>query len=478
MVILKSELFVVAGIWGVSVIMVLIMIYTKKNLNDERKYRAALFLLRLFPDKVKRQAAEKLKKIYPEEREELLLGKYCLQVIRGIYIAVLALSVIFPIYYMQLRDENVLTKGNYVERKGYGKGDRALSIKAAIESDEKEMEILVSELAYTDWELAEKQKQAQDYISKVYLGENTSADSVRKPLNLVKKVPDSAILVSWNTDGTGIVGESGEIHNNDLKEPVNVEMVAVLKYENIKKELSFVITVQPPDISQQELLWNRWKEKFDKINFSTREKRFLALPTEIDGHSVDYGEAESGKGYVLPCIMVLSVFIIPAIINNNIEKKLNNRARQIAGDYPDFIERFMLLISAGLTIKGAWYRILEEYQKKKGITGRKRYLYEEMLVTMRELEGGVGELKAYEMFGKRMGLLAYLKFSNLLTQNLRRGTADLLDILNYESVNALNCRKEQAKALGEEAGTKLLLPMMMNLSIVFGIIIYAAFKSM
>lgn len=138
----------------------------------------------------------------------------------------------------------------------------------------------------------------------------------------------------------------------------------------------------------------------------------------------------------------------------------------------------MLLISAGLNCKGAWYRMSEEYKRKHSNGGKKRYLYEEMLLTRRQLENGMNEGKAYELFGKRMGLLKYMKFSTVLVQNLKKGSADLLNILEYEAVDVLKERRENAKILGEQAGTKLLMPMMLMMVEVFAIIIIAAFQNM
>ena len=101
-----------------------------------------------------------------------------------------------------------------------------------------------------------------------------------------------------------------------------------------------------------------------------------------------------------------------------------------------------------------------------------------MLVTRYQIENGMTELKAYELFGRRIGLLPYMKFSTLLTQNLRKGTSDMLRILEYEAIDIMNEKKENAKILGEEASTKLLLPMMFMMLEVFAIIIFAAFQSM
>ncbi len=101
-----------------------------------------------------------------------------------------------------------------------------------------------------------------------------------------------------------------------------------------------------------------------------------------------------------------------------------------------------------------------------------------MLLAERQLENGMNEAGVYELFGKRTGLLKYIKFSTLLVQNLKKGSADLLKVLEYEAADTLKERRENAKILGEQASTKMLMPMIIMMAEVFAIIIYAAFQNM
>jgi hypothetical protein len=70
-----------------------------------------------------------------------------------------------------------------------------------------------------------------------------------------------------------------------------------------------------------------------------------------------------------------------------------------------------------------------------------------------------------------------MKFSTLIAQNLKKGNSGLCELLGREAVEAFESRKETAKRLGEEAGVKLLGPMMIMLIIVFMIILIPAFLS-
>ena len=66
----------------------------------------------------------------------------------------------------------------------------------------------------------------------------------------------------------------------------------------------------------------------------------------------------------------------------------------------------------------------------------------------------------------------------ILVQNLKKGSDDLLRRMNLEAEDAARSRQELAKKMGEEAGTRLLLPMMIMLVVVFALIMVAAFHSM
>ena len=106
-----------------------------------------------------------------------------------------------------------------------------------------------------------------------------------------------------------------------------------------------------------------------------------------------------------------------------------------------------------------------------------RFLYEEIYRVANELESGVSEGTAYEHFSLRCRSQQYTRLVTLLSQNLRKGNSGLLPLLHEESKKALAERMDHARKRGEEAGTKLLLPMMLMLVIVMVIIMIPAYLS-
>ena len=70
-----------------------------------------------------------------------------------------------------------------------------------------------------------------------------------------------------------------------------------------------------------------------------------------------------------------------------------------------------------------------------------------------------------------------MRLGALLSQNLRKGTKGLNDQLRMESLQSFEERKARARKSGEEAGTKLLLPMFLMLAEVLVIVVVPAFLS-
>ena len=153
------------------------------------------------------------------------------------------------------------------------------------------------------------------------------------------------------------------------------------------------------------------------------------------------------------------------------EKK---KMKQMKTDYPQIINKFNLYIGAGMTVRRAWFCIAGDYEKEKRKTGE-RQAYEEMVYTMHQIQGGAAAGEAYENYGTRCRIPSYRKFGTMLSQNLRKGSKGLSVLLKREAEEAFEERKNLARKLGEEAGTKLMIPMFMMLAIVFVIVIVPAF---
>ena len=146
-------------------------------------------------------------------------------------------------------------------------------------------------------------------------------------------------------------------------------------------------------------------------------------------------------------------------------------------EYSEFVSKLQLLIGAGLSVRNAFARLAFDYQKRRQMGGRKRFVYEEVMMTVRKMENGESEEEAYEYFTKKCTPVCYRKLISIVLQNQKKGADGLKESLALEIRNAFEERKQEARRLGEEAGTKLLLPMMMMMGVVLMIIVIPAYFS-
>ena len=140
-------------------------------------------------------------------------------------------------------------------------------------------------------------------------------------------------------------------------------------------------------------------------------------------------------------------------------------------------ENKMLYLGAGLSVRSTFIRLGEEYTKRREEGLSEQGAYEEILLVCRELASGVPEAEAYADFGQRCRSRQYTRLSAILAQNLKKGNQELLSVMQQEAKASFEERQNTARKLGEEAETKLLLPMIMMLAITMLIIIIPAYYS-
>lgn len=185
------------------------------------------------------------------------------------------------------------------------------------------------------------------------------------------------------------------------------------------------------------------------------------------------------NSFLYICVLALVILAgIPYMTCKRVDNKLKERNDRLMLGYPELISRLLLLLGAGSSIKGAWERLVYDYMKKKESSRNYYdYVYEEMRYSLSELKRGISENSMYERFGRRVRLMPYMKLCSMLSQNLKRGNRYIFDQLKMSSLDAYEKKRENVKKLGEEASSKLLLPMMIQFILVLVIIMFPALAS-
>lgn len=425
--------------------------------------------------KLKEETLDRYKKLYVGKSEDDITKEFFIKHISLFLCTYLLFNLIVLFSVISCQSNQYIVSEYYIEKNDIGGEQKEISVQTEIGGKKKDTDIIVPERKYNEKEILHNAEKVKKYIYSHYLGNNKSPDKVTKNLSLVRHVNGSMFNISWTSSNENVVAADGKVECGKITEPENVELTAVLKYEQYKEKLKFNITVCPVKKTEEENIWDEWRKLFEKSVEDTKSFKYIKLPDKVRGKNVSYS-VDRYKGLCQTAgIAMLMFVVVPIMAEYAAKNKVTELEKQLKLAYPEMVEKFVLLINAGLPVKNAWIRVAETRKTKND---KVDYLTEEMLLTKNQMDNGISEEKAYEMFGRRIGILTYMKFSTLLVQNLKKGTANLINILEYESADIFNERKENAKILGEEASTKLLVPMVLMMTIIFAIILYAAFAGM
>lgn len=439
----------------------------KKENKSRKNWKRAIYA---------RQLGDKLKTLEPGIAPEKQIREHCLSLYTLLLMVVFVGDIFCLAAWSGAHSAARLTEGGYLTRNAYGEGDVEIGLKAEIPGVQEEIfDYLLEERRLTEEELEKSYAEAAALLPGAILNGNTGLENVRTNLNLVSALDGYPFQISWESDAYSLVNMDGTVHNEELADGEVVTLTASFRYEDWLRELQIPVQVNPIIYTPQEALRARIEELLREKEENSRTGEVMTLPEQVGTEPVVWSEIiEDSSGYFL-ILVILAAGVLYWGRGRELDQKLETRRRQLLLDYPEVVNKLALYMGAGMTIRNAFLKMGEDYKKQR--EERKKYVYEEILMTCHELQGGRSETEAYANFGKRCQVQAYMKLSALLSQNIRKGSNDLLRVLRQEADNAFAERKSLAKKLGEEAGTKLLLPMMMMLCVVMVIIMIPAYFS-
>ena len=208
-------------------------------------------------------------------------------------------------------------------------------------------------------------------------------------------------------------------------------------------------------------------------NEQRNDPDYYYLPDKLNGKNVQWESPADTSGMLLTGLFLIAAMVILVMKGREEQVQLQKRYEELLMDYPGLIMKFTLLVQAGMTVRKAFQKISLDYSRKK--KQKSRPAYDEVRIICYEMESGVSESEAYRRFGERCGQSKYKTFATLLIQNLQKGSRQMADMLERESMEAWEERKRKARVLGEAAATKLLIPMIMMLLVVMAIVMIPAF---
>ena len=181
----------------------------------------------------------------------------------------------------------------------------------------------------------------------------------------------------------------------------------------------------------------------------------------IAGMAVSFAAGDRQRGLVLLLLGAAAGAALLYLPAQEERQQKEKRLRALQADYAGMVTRLGLYMTAGLSLRSSWERTVRDYREDREAGGAEKLVYEEMEITRREIMGGVFEDRAYANFGRRCAAPEYLRLGSLLETYVQQGNRELFQALEHEAANALSGDLMRVKKRGEQAGTLLLIPILM-----------------
>ncbi len=309
---------------------------------------------------------------------------------------------------------------------------------------------------------------AEAWLDEVVPGENPSLAEVSEDLYLPEAAEGLPVTIRWKTDRNWFRYD-GELRDDiRVTEEAHCLLQAELTCSGQTRILQIPLTLVPRERSEQELAAEEAAGKVQEEEAAQRQSDYYELPERLDGWAVETKESPSPLRYLYLMIPAAAILLLWG--KARLSQECRRRREVLAEEYPVFVDQLLLYVRAGLSIYSAWEKVRSGFESR----GRYPYLTAEMQAAEHEMNNGVPVADALENFGRRTGVLPYRRFAFLAGQNLMRGTRNLPGLLEYEAREAMEKKKNELQRKGEEAGTKLLFPMMLLLLIVLVLVLVPA----
>ena len=242
---------------------------------------------------------------------------------------------------------------------------------------------------------------------------------------------------------------------------------------------SIDVRVIKRDETSAEKILKNIKHNIEEQNKNDSDNNYISLPDIINNEHIIYKEKQDFSFIYIIILGIIVCFILDYRDKDEIKKKEQQNEKEIKIDFPQIITKLLIYINAGVTVRNSFIMIVDNYiYKLNNGQIKKRLAYEELKKYKTRVQSGESEEVALYDIAKNINNKDYTRFFNILIQNIKNGNKDIKTILEMEVYDALYKMKSDAEKLAEEASTKLILPLMIMLLIIFVIIMVPAFISM
>lgn len=389
-----------------------------------------------------------------KEKKRLVLG----------FAALLIVALLLDIADRTGEDRTELPRGEF------GQGGESVLLYLEIEGEEERYPY------YLELEAARPtREQAETYFAEVITQIQDEFREISDAVPYQDSYRDGTIEAEWSFYPRGVVYADGTIEWERIpEEGCNISASVNLQCGSYEKLHEFDFVIFPKEYSRKEKLLQIIETQIAAELQKEGSDRLL-LPEEVDGVRLTWTREQESLSLKIILLELLALVAIWYAGKQRAQQQERRLRQDMEMEYPEIVGQLTLLLGAGMTIRQAWNRISARYlDKRRNNQIKKNPAYEAILVMNRQLKEGENERIAYQNFAETTKVMSYYRLVRLLIGNLEKGTGGLCEALEQENRQAYEMRILRAKTLGEEASTKMLLPLILMMLVVMAIVMVPA----
>jgi len=248
------------------------------------------------------------------------------------------------------------------------------------------------------------------------------------------------------------------IWGEDEDEKTAKNVVLFIRPEAVQVDMDIEEIVIEDEAVNIELEMNRLVKSINRSDSGNA----LKLPKELsEGVELVWSETRDSRSPLLAPTFLLVIFVIYQNRYALIKKMENDAKEGIITELPDFINKLVLLLNAGLVFTSAFDRIIINYGG--GGYGVKSYFYQQLFQIDRSVRETNSPLIAgLKEFASRSSVRELTRTVNIISDNIDKGS-ELASKLQSESELLWLTKKKLAEQKGRLAETKLTFPLVILL---------------
>ena len=170
-------------------------------------------------------------------------------------------------------------------------------------------------------------------------------------------------------------------------------LTAVLSYKDARWEQDFYVRLFPESLDSEE----KYRSVLEDLLMQNDEKSEKIVRYSFRKRWRGWRLPGRRRGRITAGLLLLLGIGAAALVSYGMKQDLGSKSRrrleEISRLYPEFVCKLQLYMGAGMTVKNAFFKMGTDYEKERGRTGNKRFLYEEILISNCRLRNGIARIR-------------------------------------------------------------------------------------